>query len=165
MVMLRRRKILVMKQEPIMKLNVMITAHMTRPSRFSTTSHARPLNARKARCNELIGVKNAKSTLRLLDSRQAVVESESHTQVGHVVDLSFNKLFFSVFLFSYRGRPQNNRGGPRTNGYYYNNRYNNQNNYRPRNNNRNQTNAGQNQSTGVPPQPSQPKPVGNAAAS
>lgn len=64
---------------------------------------------------------------------------------------------------NYRGRPQNNRGGPRTNGYYYHNRYNNQNNYRPRNNNRNQTNAGQ--STGVPPQPSQPKPVGTAAAS
>lgn len=162
--MLTRKKILEMRQEPIMKPNVMITAHMTRPNHSSTTSRAKLSNVQRARCRAPIGVKNAKSTLRLSASRRTVVESEYNRVVIYQVKENLtHHLTFSALFFSYRGRPQNNRGGPRTNGYYYHNRYNNQNNYRPRNNNRNQTNAGQ--STGVPPQPSQPKPVGTAAAS
>lgn len=75
-VMLRRKKIREMRQEPIMKLNVMTNLATTKPNRSSTTFHVKQSNVQKERCSVLIGAKNAKSTLRLSDSHLTVVESE-----------------------------------------------------------------------------------------
>lgn len=83
--MLTRRKTLATKQELIMKLNVMITLVMTKPNHSSTTSHAKPSNVQKARCNAQTGVRNEKLTLKLLDSHRTVVESEYHQTIIKVL--------------------------------------------------------------------------------